>query len=48
VLRHLNVFDEADIDAAAEALDDVNILSTCYVISSLIKTLLIKLFQSFG
>ncbi|MCH1922429.1 hypothetical protein L9G15_23770, partial [Shewanella sp. A3A] len=25
VLRHLNVFDEADIDAAAEALDDMPI-----------------------
>uniref|UniRef100_A0A0E0L4Q8 Vesicle-fusing ATPase n=1 Tax=Oryza punctata TaxID=4537 RepID=A0A0E0L4Q8_ORYPU len=38
VLRHLNVFDESDIDAAAEALDDVNILSASYVISALIKT----------
>jgi hypothetical protein len=29
VLQHLNVFDEGDLDAAAEALDDVIFFYDC-------------------
>jgi hypothetical protein len=32
VLQHLNVFDEGDLDAAAEALDDV-IFFLCFLLA---------------